>query len=62
MVQYKCPKCAANMEFDAKSGLLHCEFCGHSINIQEYAKEQGGEYEQQAAEENVNEVKGEILL
>ena len=39
MIQYKCPKCAANMEFDAKSGRLSCEFCGHSLNIQEFAKE-----------------------
>lgn len=60
LVQYKCPKCAANMEFDAGSGMLHCEFCGHSINIQEYAKQNGGEYEQEAAEENVDEVNGEF--
>lgn len=59
MVQYKCPKCAANMEFDAGSGRLSCAFCGHNIDIQEYAKENGGEYEPGAAEDNISEEMGD---
>lgn len=59
MVQHKCPKCAASMEFNANTGMLHCEFCGYDINIQEYAKENGGEYEQEAAADNVDEVTGD---
>ncbi len=60
MIQYKCPKCAANMEFDAKSGRLSCAFCGNSLNIQDFAEENGGEYEAEAAKENVDEETGDF--
>ncbi len=59
VVQYKCPNCGANMMFDSRSGMLACDACGHRIDIQEYAKQQGGTYEQEAAEENVDELTGE---
>lgn len=59
VVQYKCPKCGANMMFDSLSGMLTCDSCGHSIDIQEYAEKNGGKYEPDAAKENVDEVTGE---
>lgn len=33
VVQYKCPNCGADMVFDSKTGMLHCESCGRSDNI-----------------------------
>lgn len=45
--------------FDSLSGMLTCASCGHSIDIQEYAKAEGGEYEAEAAKDNVEEVTGE---
>lgn len=59
IVQYKCPKCGANMMFDTLSGMLVCGSCGHSIDIEEYAREQGGKYEKENAEENVDEETGD---
>lgn len=59
VVQYKCPGCGANMMFDSLSGMLTCTSCGHSIDIQEYAEKNGGKYEQEAANDNVDEVTGE---
>lgn len=60
VIQYKCPKCGANMMFDSLSGMLTCASCGHSIDIQEYAKAEGGEYEAEAAKDNVEEMTGEF--
>lgn len=30
VIQYKCPSCGADMEFDAKTGLMKCQSCGHT--------------------------------
>lgn len=45
--------------FDTLSGMLTCGSCGHSIDIEEYAKEQGGEYEKDKVKENIDEVTGD---
>ncbi len=60
MEQHKCPQCGAGMVFDAASGMLVCEYCQFSIDIEQYVKEHGGEYEEQAAKSNVNEDMGEF--
>lgn len=60
VVQYKCPDCGASMTFDSLSGMLTCDSCGHSIDIQEYAEKNGGKYDAEAAKENVDEVTGEF--
>ena len=36
ILQYKCPGCGADMVFDAESGTLSCESCGHSMAVEEY--------------------------
>lgn len=36
VVQYKCPNCGADMSFDAVTGLLHCESCGHNDAIENF--------------------------
>lgn len=35
VVQYKCPSCGADMEFDAKTGLMKCQGCGHTVKAEE---------------------------
>ncbi len=34
VIQHKCPDCAADMIFDAETGLLTCEYCGRTDNIE----------------------------
>lgn len=36
VLQYKCPDCGADMEFDSKTGMLSCPSCGHTDNIENY--------------------------
>ncbi len=36
IIQYKCPGCGADMVFDAESGMLSCDSCGKSMNVEEY--------------------------
>lgn len=33
VIQYKCPNCGADMEYDSTSGMLHCDSCGRNENI-----------------------------
>lgn len=33
VIQYKCPNCGSDMEFDSTSGKLHCNSCGRSEDI-----------------------------
>ena len=33
VIQYKCPNCGADMEFDSISGTLHCDNCGRKDHI-----------------------------
>lgn len=34
VIQYKCPDCGADMSFDSKTGMLHCDNCGHDDAIE----------------------------
>lgn len=34
VIQYKCPDCGSDMTFDSASGMLHCQSCGHTDNIE----------------------------
>lgn len=34
VIQYKCPDCGADMNFDSNTGMLLCESCGHTDNIE----------------------------
>ncbi|BBF44451.1 primosomal protein N' (replication factor Y) - superfamily II helicase [Lachnospiraceae bacterium KM106-2] len=36
VLQYKCPDCGADMEYDSKTGMLQCPSCGHLDNIENY--------------------------
>lgn len=33
VIQYKCPNCGADMEYDSISGTLHCDSCGRKEDI-----------------------------
>lgn len=35
VVQYKCPNCGADMEFDSNLGMLHCDSCGRNDPIED---------------------------
>lgn len=39
IIQYKCPSCGADMNFDSKSGNLSCDSCGHQDNIADFEEE-----------------------
>lgn len=41
VIHYKCPNCGADMAFNSQSGLLHCDSCGRSDNIEKMAGETG---------------------
>jgi uncharacterized Zn finger protein (UPF0148 family) len=32
-IRFPCPKCGAELDFDAQQGELACKFCGHTANI-----------------------------
>lgn len=38
VVQYKCPNCGADMEFDSTTGKLKCESCGRTEDIEQMSK------------------------
>jgi len=37
VVHYKCPNCGADMAFDSQSGMLRCDSCGRTDNIEQMA-------------------------
>lgn len=37
VVHYKCPNCGADMAFDTQTGMLRCESCGRTDNIEQMA-------------------------
>lgn len=37
VIQYKCPNCGADMAFDSETGMLRCESCGRTDNIEKMA-------------------------
>ena len=37
VIHYKCPNCGADMAFDSKSGMLRCDSCGRTDNIENMA-------------------------
>ncbi len=39
VIQYKCPNCGADMNFDSESGHLSCDSCGHQDNIEDFKEE-----------------------
>ncbi|AXI08861.1 hypothetical protein CUC15_08010 [Oceanobacillus zhaokaii] len=39
VIQYKCPNCGGEMIFDSKSGLLTCQSCGRTDNIEGFSDE-----------------------
>lgn len=39
VIQYKCPKCGADMVFDSNTGTLHCGSCDHEEQIEGYQKD-----------------------
>ncbi|MBH1941206.1 TFIIB-type zinc ribbon-containing protein [Mobilitalea sibirica] len=39
VVHYKCPNCGADMAFDSETGLLRCDSCGRTDNIEKMAGE-----------------------
>ena len=34
VIQYKCPGCGADMQFDSRSGKLKCGSCGREMDIE----------------------------
>lgn len=45
VIHYKCPNCGADMAFDSQTGMLRCDSCGRTDNIEEMAggnKSSGG--------------------
>ncbi len=50
VIQYKCPDCGADMTFDAGSGKLHCDSCGHEEVIE--GAQSDGEFRNVEPEEN----------
>lgn len=48
VVHYKCPNCGADMAFNAETGMLSCDSCGRTDNIEQMAGEKhsssGGTY------------------
>lgn len=45
VLHYKCPNCGADMAFNTESGMLHCDSCGRSDDIEKMAggRTSGGE-------------------
>lgn len=39
VIHYKCPNCGADMAFNAETGMLRCDSCGRTDNIEEMAGE-----------------------
>ncbi|RDW15908.1 TFIIB-type zinc ribbon-containing protein [Oceanobacillus chungangensis] len=39
VIQYKCPNCGGEMIFDSKDGLLTCQSCGRTDNIEAFSDE-----------------------
>jgi DNA-directed RNA polymerase subunit RPC12/RpoP len=37
VIQYKCPNCGADMAFDSHTGMLRCDSCGRTDNIEKMA-------------------------
>lgn len=66
VVQYKCPSCGADMEFDAKTGMMKCQGCGKEVKAEELvvdSKEDPeaflGDYEEFQEETKYNTFDGE---
>ena len=49
-VSYKCPNCAANLEFDADTQQMSCKFCGSLIRPEDVITVQNPEWKQETAE------------
>lgn len=47
VIQYKCPNCGADMAFDAQTGTLSCESCGHHLSVEEYPVPDFEEFEEE---------------
>jgi DNA-directed RNA polymerase subunit RPC12/RpoP len=43
VVQYKCPNCGSDMEFDSNLGMLHCDSCGRNEPIEDYKNPESGD-------------------
>lgn len=43
VLQYKCPNCGGDMNFDSQSGMLSCDSCGRKDNIENYQQEANDE-------------------
>ncbi|MCM3111620.1 TFIIB-type zinc ribbon-containing protein [Lederbergia lenta] len=39
IIQYKCPNCGDDMEFDSETGTLSCHSCGRKENIEEFSED-----------------------
>lgn len=41
VIQYKCPSCGADMEFDAETGKMKCKSCGHAEKAEDMVTTSG---------------------
>lgn len=39
VLQYTCPNCASDMQFDSESGMLSCKYCGRKDNIENFSED-----------------------
>lgn len=39
VLQYTCPNCASDMQFDSESGMLSCKYCGRKDNIEHFSED-----------------------
>ncbi|MBQ9767173.1 MAG: hypothetical protein IJW37_03625 [Lachnospiraceae bacterium] len=58
VIDFKCPKCAANMEYDSELGKLHCASCDYTEAIEDAPEI---EEEQVSAAESVTEGEQEFI-
>ena len=54
MIGYKCPNCNATLEFNAKLGKMHCDYCDSDFDV-ETLKEYDEALKEESAEENQKE-------
>ncbi|SFR63805.1 TFIIB-type zinc ribbon-containing protein [Anaeromicropila populeti] len=67
ILQYKCPNCGADMIYDSHSGMLSCQSCGTSMNIEQMPKSStgsttnGDSYREEGADaDDINEEYGDF--
>ena len=63
VLQYKCPSCGSDMQFDTASGKLSCDSCGHKDDIELLSEDLIQEVfsEDEAKEYNCNNCGGTVI-